>query len=133
MQTPKAQGQTEGNGVDSFMSRILAQGSWCRVTCSAPQHLEGPSTKYLRTLVPNATKCMVFVTRNPKYWVFGPSGTPNSGCNTGVVAYSRQIFQPLMLLCSASRNGSLVVKSRSPLAGCQVDMHLAVFGLAVWI
>ena len=36
--------------------------------------LEGPSTQYLRTLVPNTIKSMVFGTRDLKYWVFGPSG-----------------------------------------------------------
>ena len=37
---------------------------------------EGPSTQYLRTLVPNtiAIKSMVFGTRNLKYWVLGTSG-----------------------------------------------------------
>ena len=35
---------------------------------------EGPSTQYLRTLVPNTNKGMVFGTRNLKYWVLGPSG-----------------------------------------------------------
>ena len=35
---------------------------------------KGPSTQYLRSLVPNTIKSMVFGTRNLKYWVLGPSG-----------------------------------------------------------
>ena len=35
-------------------------------------HPEGPSTHYLRTLVPNTIKSMVFGTRVLKYWVLGP-------------------------------------------------------------
>ena len=35
---------------------------------------EGPSTQYVRTLVPNAIKSMVFGTRSLKYLVLGPSG-----------------------------------------------------------
>ena len=35
---------------------------------------EGPSTQYLRTLVPKAIKGRVFGTRVLKYWVLGPSG-----------------------------------------------------------
>ena len=35
---------------------------------------EGPSTQYLRTLVPNSILLMVFGTRVLKYWVLGPSG-----------------------------------------------------------
>ena len=38
------------------------------------QSPEGPSTQYLRTLVPKAIKGMVFGTRVLKYWVLGPSG-----------------------------------------------------------
>ena len=34
---------------------------------------EGPSTQYVRTLVPRAIKNMVFGTRDLKYWVLGPS------------------------------------------------------------
>ena len=37
-------------------------------------YLEGPSTQYSRTLVPKASKGMVFGTRVLKYWVLGPSG-----------------------------------------------------------
>ena len=36
---------------------------------------EGPSTQYLRSLVPNTIKGMVFATRVLKYWVLGPSGS----------------------------------------------------------
>ena len=36
--------------------------------------LEGPSTQYLRTLVPNTIKSMVFGTRILKYSVLGPPG-----------------------------------------------------------
>ena len=35
---------------------------------------EGPSTQYLRTLVPKTIPSMVFGTRVLKYWVLGPSG-----------------------------------------------------------
>ena len=35
---------------------------------------EGPSTQYLRTLVPNTIQGMAFGTRILKYWVLGPSG-----------------------------------------------------------
>ena len=35
---------------------------------------QGPSTQYLRSLVPNTIKSMVFGTRNLNYWVLGPSG-----------------------------------------------------------
>ena len=35
---------------------------------------EGPSTQYLRTLVPKTIALMVFGTRVLKYWVLGPSG-----------------------------------------------------------
>ena len=35
---------------------------------------EGPSTQYLRTLVPDTIKSMVLGTRSLKYWVLGPSG-----------------------------------------------------------
>ena len=35
---------------------------------------EGPSTQYLRTLVPKAIPLMVFGTRVVEYWVIGPAG-----------------------------------------------------------
>ena len=35
---------------------------------------EGPSTQYLRTLVPNTIPLVDFGTRVLKYWVLGPSG-----------------------------------------------------------
>ena len=35
---------------------------------------EGPSTQYLRTLVPHTIPLMVWGTRILKYWVLGPSG-----------------------------------------------------------
>ena len=35
---------------------------------------EGPSTLYLRTLVPNTIQGMVIRTRDLQYWVVGPSG-----------------------------------------------------------
>ena len=35
---------------------------------------EGPSSKYLRLLVPKAILFIVFGLRNLKYWVLGPSG-----------------------------------------------------------
>ena len=39
---------------------------------------EGPSTQYLRILVPNTIESMVFGTRDLKYWVLGPSGLGSS-------------------------------------------------------
>ena len=36
-------------------------------------HPEGPSTQYLRTLVPKTIEGMAFGNRNPKSWVLGPS------------------------------------------------------------
>ena len=44
-----------------------------------PKHFQGPytkgpSTKYLRFLVPKTILLMVFGTRVLKYWVLGPSG-----------------------------------------------------------
>ena len=47
------------------------------MTASKRAHIlcpEGPSTQYLRSLVPNTIKSMVFGTRNLKYWLLGPSG-----------------------------------------------------------
>ena len=41
---------------------------------STKAYSEGPSTQYLRTLVPKSTTLMVFGTRVLKYWVLGPSG-----------------------------------------------------------
>ena len=38
-------------------------------------HPEGPSTQYLRTLVPKTIPLAVFGTKGLKYWVLGPSGT----------------------------------------------------------
>ena len=42
-----------------------------KIVVSCP---EGPSTQYLRTLVPQAIKAMVFGTRVLKDWVLGPFG-----------------------------------------------------------
>ena len=39
---------------------------------------EGPSTQYIRTLVPKTIKGMDFGTRILKYWVLGPSGGGSS-------------------------------------------------------
>ena len=36
---------------------------------------EGPSTQYLRTLVPKTIPLVVFGTRVLKYWLLGPSGS----------------------------------------------------------
>ena len=36
---------------------------------------EGPSTQYLRFLVPNTMPVLVFGARNLKYWVLGPFGS----------------------------------------------------------
>ena len=40
----------------------------------ANSNLEGPSTQYLRTLVPEAINGMVFGARVLNYWLLGPSG-----------------------------------------------------------
>ena len=46
-----------------------------RRSMAGPKHYpEGPSTQYLRTLVPKTIPLMVFATRVLKYWVLGPSG-----------------------------------------------------------
>ena len=42
--------------------------------CEGGSFPKGPSTQYLRTLVPKANKGMVFGTRVLQYWVLGPSG-----------------------------------------------------------
>ena len=42
---------------------------------------EGPSTQYLRTLVPKAINGMVFGTRVLNYWVLGPSGLGAPGAS----------------------------------------------------
>ena len=39
-----------------------------------PTYPEGPSTQYLRTLVPNTIRGMVVGSKGLKYWVLGPSG-----------------------------------------------------------
>ena len=44
------------------------------------QYPEGPSTQYLRFLVPKTIPSMVFGTRILKYWVLGPLGIGMSGC-----------------------------------------------------
>ena len=44
------------------------------VFCNRKTTPEGPSTQYLRTLVPNTIKGMVFGTRDLRYWVLRPSG-----------------------------------------------------------
>ena len=44
--------------------------------------LEGPSTQYLRTLVPKTIPLMAFGTRVPRYWVLGPSGSTLGGPGT---------------------------------------------------
>ena len=38
-------------------------------------HPEGPSTQYLKSLVPNTIESMAFGTRNLKYWLLGSSGS----------------------------------------------------------
>ena len=69
-------GGLRGANVGSFSERY--QALYEGVVTLA--HIEGPSTQYLRTLVPNTIKSMVFGTRNLKYWVLGPS----EGCMLAV-------------------------------------------------
>ena len=62
-------------------------GSWGalkapKYSCTIP---EGPSSQYLRTLVPNTIKGMVFGTRVLKYWVLGPSKYINMEAIPGLV------------------------------------------------
>ena len=51
--------------------KVTRHGRLGRGQLSSP---EGPSTQYLRPLVPNTIKSMVFGTRVLKCWVLGPSG-----------------------------------------------------------
>ena len=51
----------------------------CGRTVLEVQDPEGPSTQYLRILVPKAIKGMVFGTRVLKCWVLGPSGGGAAG------------------------------------------------------
>ena len=54
---------------------LLPQGStYLHSTNSVPTSPEGPSTQYLRTLVPKTQKGMVLKTRILEYWLLGPSG-----------------------------------------------------------
>ena len=57
-------------------SKLTHRGCHSRCQCRgcARTNPEGPSTKYLRSLVPNTITSMVFGTRNLKDWVLGPSG-----------------------------------------------------------
>ena len=68
-----------------FLDLRLLEGTVHRVTCMRRCQTryeltgrflcpEGPSTKYLRTLVPRTIPLMAFGTRVLKYWVLGPSG-----------------------------------------------------------
>ena len=40
------------------------------------KHLDGPSSQYSRTRVPNVIQGMVLGTRNLRFWVLGISGAP---------------------------------------------------------
>ena len=51
------------------LSIILVSLIWAGATSP-----EGPSTQYLRSLIPKAIPLMVFGTRVLQYWVLGPSG-----------------------------------------------------------
>ena len=60
-----------GSTAVGALPTMLSDGS-CTTALPDP---EGPSTQYLRTLVPKAIKGMVFGTRVLTYWVLGPSGS----------------------------------------------------------
>ena len=69
VQTPtRTQGgqRTAGRGPGSPMYGFIKEDGL--------NYLEGPSTQYLRTLVPKAIEGMVFGIRVLKYCVLGPSG-----------------------------------------------------------
>ena len=51
-----------------------AKASSCQFAHPTVHDPEGPSSQYLRTLVPKAIKAMVLGTRDLTYWVLGPSG-----------------------------------------------------------
>ena len=64
----------------SLARLVRVSSAGCAVFLSFP---EGPSSQYLRFLVPKTILFMVFGTRVLSYWVLGPSGTvsamPSSG------------------------------------------------------
>ena len=64
---PSLQGMEDPNDRLNFRSVMRLQGP------------EGPSTQYLRTLVPTTIKGMDFGTKIFKYWVLGPSGNYQIG------------------------------------------------------
>ena len=58
----------------------------------APLYLpEGPSTQYLRSLVPKTILLMVFGTRVLKYWVLGPSGSDILLLGPALIGWKRSI------------------------------------------
>ena len=74
-------------------------------------YLEGPSTQYLRTLVPKATEGMFFGTRVLKYWVLGPSGLDPGGLDPGdfvSLAGADHVFDG----CKAGLGGAILSAGR---------------------
>ena len=63
-----------GKATASLREVGLAFGRWTWLKT----HPEGPSTQYLRFLVPKSFKGVVFGTRKLEYWVLDYSGTPMS-------------------------------------------------------
>ena len=58
---------------------------------------EGPSTQYLRLLVPATILLMVFGTRDLQYWGLGSAGYVLAGFLRGLVASFQSLFEPLLL------------------------------------
>ena len=52
---------------------------------------EGPSTQYLRLLVPKTMPLMVLGARNQKYRVLGPDGKPTGICDLLVQAGAQRV------------------------------------------
>ena len=70
MRVQNALRQNHGLGKASGKTPVLTECGYYRIR----DNPEGPSTQYLRSLVPNTITGMVFGTRNLKYWRIGSSG-----------------------------------------------------------
>ena len=89
---------------------------------------EGPSTQYLRTLVPKAILLMVFGTKVLKYWVLGPLGSKStdSPVITWLVLLRGLIngLQPQLCnhSCAASSPSKQETRSYRPVKGLHVEL-----------